>query len=249
MQCEREFKERPMIHEYCKQFKVAGCMRRVYKDSRGEIRDFRNGWRHVCQGEDIGQDIPLTRIISHQCPYCAAFVYESGGLTYDDKSGIKHTCDTDLLREARIEKTIPSFAKERTMNNSVKVISVPSRGISANSLGIGEYGRVVGNPNIDSCVGDIVLKVAGLVVNLSTPSKTGESPFNSPQVERLKTGDKIEITVGFTPEFEENIRRIVQAGNGNGFSSKINAIKAVREATNWGLKESKDYVEGLLLRF
>jgi ribosomal protein L7/L12 len=25
------------------------------------------------------------------------------------------------------------------------------------------------------------------------------------------------------------------------------AIKAVREATDWGLKESKDYVEGLLL--
>jgi Ribosomal protein L7/L12 C-terminal domain len=214
MQCEREFKEQPMIHEYCNQFKVDGCMRRVYKDSRGEIRDFRNGWHHVCQGEDIGQLSPL--------------------LSYTDAY-------SDLLREARIEKIIPSFAKERTMNNNVKVISVPSRGISANSLSIGEYGRIVGNPNFCAYVGDIVLRLSGLVVNLSIPSKTWNSPFDAPQVERLKTGDRVEITVGFTPEFEADIRRTAKTGN------KILAIKAVREATSWGLKESKDYVEGLLL--
>jgi ribosomal protein L7/L12 len=29
----------------------------------------------------------------------------------------------------------------------------------------------------------------------------------------------------------------------------MNHIKSVREATQWGLKESKDYVEALLLKF
>lgn len=126
------------------------------------------------------------------------------------------------------------------MNNNVKVISTPARGISASSLSIGEYGRIVGN---HSHVGDVVLKAGTLVVNLSTPSIVWDSPFSAPFVERLKTGDKVEITVGFTPEFEECIRNEAQRGN------KIMAIKSVREATNWGLKEAKDYVEALLLKF
>lgn len=236
-----------MVIQYCLQFKADGCTRRIYKDSQGNLRDFRNGFRHVCQGEDIGQsvemsDVLLTRIPSAPCPYCGDSVYRSNGLAYNDKSGIAHTCF--LVEKIRPIKTIPSFAKERTMNNNIKVISVPTRGISANSLSIGEYGRIVGNPNIDQNVGDIVLKAAALVVNLSTPSKVWSSPFDAPQVERLKTGDKIEITVGFTPEFEERVRR-----EANGGANKIMAIKLVREVTNWGLRESKDYVESLLLRF
>lgn len=233
-----------MVTQYCHQFKVDGCTRRIYKDSHGNLRDFRNGFRHVCQGEDIGQEVSMEsvfrRIPSTPCLGCGASIYFSSGSFYDDKSGILHTCKQV---KQQVEKNQPSFAKERTMNN-IKVISVPTRGISANSLSIGEYGRIVGNPNIDQNVGDIVLKAAALVVNLSTPSKVWSSPFDAPQVERLKTGDKIEITVGFTPEFEERVRR-----EANGGANKIMAIKLVREVTNWGLRESKDYVESLLLRF
>ena len=97
-------------------------------------------------------------------------------------------------------------------------------------------------PRVDRNLGDIVLKASAGVINITDPAANFGGPFGSPFVERLHTGDKLEITVGFTPEFEESIRSEAR-------SNKIMAIKTVREATNWGLKEAKDYVESLLLKF
>jgi hypothetical protein len=247
-----------MQPQRCYEFKVDGCGKLVYKDSQGNIRNRLNGWRHVCTGEDVVQGVvSLSSVLQRVAPApasdyfrnitptkcegfsCEAWVYQNKdypGTWYGYNTGVAHTCTTGQLKLT----TIPSFAKERTMNNNVKVISTPARGISASSLSIGEYGRIVGN---HSHVGDVVLKAGTLVVNLSTPSIVWDSPFSAPFVERLKTGDKVEITVGFTPEFEECIRNEAQRGN------KIMAIKSVREATNWGLKEAKDYVEALLLKF
>lgn len=53
----------------------------------------------------------------------------------------------------------------------------------------------------------------------------------------------MQISVGLTTDFE---KRILDIANNN---NKILAIKEVREATNWGLKESKDYVDSLMLKF
>jgi Ribosomal protein L7/L12 C-terminal domain len=127
--------------------------------------------------------------------------------------------------------------KETTMNSNVKIIARPNIDLSAESLMVGEYARVTDSTNYN---GAIVLKTSKGVVNLTDPNVFWDQ-FTSPRVERLNTGDKLEITVGFTPEFENRIR--IQAN-----SNKIIAIKAVREATNWGLKESKDYVEALMLK-
>ena len=166
---------------------------------------------------------------------CGVFVYESIGMWYEYNTGIAHTC---IGRET---KPKPPIAKERTMNNNVKVISRPTKGISASTLNVGEYARIVTIASSTDSVGDIVLKTVSNVVNISRPSAYYQS-FNTPLVERLNTGDKLEITVGFTAEFEERIRREAQ-------SNKIMAIKSVREVTFWGLKESKDYVDSLLLKF
>ena len=122
--------------------------------------------------------------------------------------------------------------------STIKVITRPVRGILAEDLNIGEYARIIGSGNIE----DIVLRTRNGVVNLSNPVTDFPSfpSFASLQVERLNTGDKLEITVGFTVDFEQRILDIAKNNN------KIMAIKAVREATQWGLKESKDYVESLL---
>jgi hypothetical protein len=85
--------------------------------------------------------------------------------------------------------------KEKTNMSTVKVIARPVRGILAEDLNIGEYARIIGSGNI----GDIVLRTRNGVVNLSNPV-TDFPSFASPQVERLNTGDKLEITVGFTVE-------------------------------------------------
>jgi len=133
------------------------------------------------------------------------------------------------------------------MLNTIKLTQFPKRGITADSLKVGEYGRVIGTVGT-LYLRDIVLKTKAGVVNLSDPSIVWDSPFSSPNVERLNTGDKLEITVGFDAAFEQRILDIAKGANG-GFASKIDAIKEVREATNWGLKEAKDYVESLLLKF
>lgn len=144
------------------------------------------------------------------------------------------------FREISIEDVLGK-PKERTMNNNVKLIQRPQRGISASTLVMGEYARITAPSGTTDKVGDIVLKTGNGVVNLTTPSVIWPT-FNLPQVERLNTGDSLEIIVGFTTEFEDRIRR--EAG-----VNKILAIKAVRETTNWGLKESKDYVDALLQQF
>lgn len=160
--------------------------------------------------------------------------YNATGL---DRVGSSHTCPQPT--ETTIQHVLGA-PKEKTMNNNVKVISFPSRGISADSLKLGEYARVVGMSGTIN-LGDIVLKASAGVINITDPA-SNFGPFGSSFVERLHTGDKLEITVGFTPEFEESIRSQAR-------SNKIMAIKAVREATNWGLKEAKEYVESLLLQF
>lgn len=126
------------------------------------------------------------------------------------------------------------FAKERTMNNTIKLTQFPKRGISAESLKIGEYARIISN-------GHIVLKTKAGVIDLSDPATVWTDPFSSPVLEKLNIGDKLEITVGMTTDFQQ---RIVDLGRSN----KLSAIEAMREATNWGLKEAKDYVDSLLLQ-
>ena len=178
-------------------------------------------------------------ITPHRCTTrnCGVFIYESLGMFYDYNTGIAHTCIT----EENTNQFNQTLAKECTTMNNIKVTSFPSHGISAHSLKVGEYARVVGTV-LKPYFGDIVLKTSKGVVNLTDPNTVWDVPLASPFVERLNTGDKLEITVGFTTDFEDRIRREAQ-------SNKIMAIKAVREATNWGLKESKEYVESLLLKF
>ncbi len=208
-----------------------GCNATVYTDGDGKCRNSVNGDLHTCIKEvTISMEDVLGQKNHAPCTACGKNIYESAGRWYDVHSGVAHTCNS-VINEPQ-----PSFAKERTMNN-LKVISFPARGISADSLKLGEYARVVGGLGTRN-LGDIVLKASAGVVNISDPA-SNFGPFGSPFVERLHTGDKLEITVGFTPEFEESIRSQAQ-------SNKIMAIKAVREATNWGLKEAKEYVETLL---
>ena len=44
---------------------------------------------------------------------------------------------------------------------------------------------------------------------------------------------------GITPELTAEVRQLLAR------RQKIEAVKCVREATGWGLKESKDYVDAL----
>lgn len=132
-------------------------------------------------------------------------------------------------------------SKETTMHN-IKLTSRPHSGILASALNIGEFARIIVIASTADNVGDIVLKTSIGVVNVTKPSVLYPS-FSTPKVERLNTGDKLEITVGFTTDFEKRIFDIAKNNN------KIWAIKEVREATNWGLKESKEYVDALLLKF
>jgi len=126
--------------------------------------------------------------------------------------------------------------KENAMLSNVKVIARPVVGLIATSLAIGEYARItdVNGSNL----GDIVLQTRNGLVNITNPNCIWPT-FASPLVERLNTGDKLEITVGFTTDFEQRITRIAR-------DNKIAGIKAVREATNWKLLEAKNYVDGLL---
>ena len=124
------------------------------------------------------------------------------------------------------------------MFSNVKVISRPKAGTSASNLKIGEYGRIT-NPYSDAMVGDIVLKTRVGVISITNPNVCWDVPFAAPLVEPLSTGDKLEITMGLTTDFAERILREAKV-------NRIVAIKAVREATLWGLKEAKDYVEQLV---
>ena len=105
------------------------------------------------------------------------------------------------------------------MYSNIKLVA--RIGLSAASLKVGEYATVT-----DGGLhrGDIVLKTRNGIANLSDPSFCWDV-FTSPHVERLNTGDKVEITVGFTTEFEISIRD-------EAVSNKITAIKRVREVTN-----------------
>lgn len=164
------------------------------------------------------------------CSCKKAWIYQNLGYWYEYNCGVAHTCSYAPKPFAK-----EPFAKERTMNNTIKLTQFPKRGISADSMKIGEYARIISS-------GHIVLKTTAGVIDLSDPATVWTDPFSSPEVEQLRTGDKLEITVSMNTEFEKDIAHI-------GRSNKISAIKAVREATNWGLKEAKEYVEALLLRF
>jgi Ribosomal protein L7/L12 C-terminal domain len=191
-------------------------------------------------GEWVEEDIPMEAVLgkpkAHKCGLlngtCAAWVIERDGRIYGAISGVPHTCipNTD-------QKSKPTFAKERTMNTAIKLTQFQKRGISSETLSIGEYARIY--PSLGAM--EIVLKTSAGLINLSRPTAV-YAPYNFPFVEKLNTGDKLEITVGMDEEFERNINQI---GRGN----KIAAIKAVREATNWGLKEAKDYVDSIMLKF
>ena len=180
------------------------------------------------------------------CRFCSRNVYDDPrGIVIDGTTHDAHTCYSGgepdpepLTFEAISVEEILGIPKEKANMSTLKVISRPTTGLLASSLNIGEFARIIGT----SSSGDIVLKTRNGVVNLTNPSIEWPS-FSAPHVERLNTGDKIEITVGFTANFEDRIRDIAKNDN------KIMAIKAVREATQWGLKESKDYVEALMLKF
>lgn len=176
----------------------------------------------------------------HCCNGCGDVYNDYEGTIIDATTHQPHTCSTaterDLTMEDILGKLQPT-TKENKMFSSVKVISRPSpRGINAVSLNVGEYARVVGLPG-DLCFGHIILKTLSGVVDISDPNSAWP-PFAGPEVERLNTGDKLEITIGFTAQVEQEIRNLR-------VSNKISAIKKVREITNWGLKESKDYVDAL----
>lgn len=139
-----------------------------------------------------------------------------------------------------MEDVLGKPKEKKTMKNNVKVVPRPAGfGIGASNLSVGEYGRVIASDG--TYTGDIVLRARGVVVNISNPEVTWDTSFSftEPRVEKLTTGDKLEVTVGITAQFEA---RIVEMGQYN----KISAIKEVREVTNWGLKEAKDYVEALV---
>ena len=171
---------------------------------------------------------------SYNCRFCDRSVYYTpDGLVQDATTHDTHTCYPEDARTISMEEVL-GIPKEKTNMSTIKLISRTTRGISADTLNIGEYARITDTVNF----GDIVLKTRNGAVNISKPAWEFPS-FASPQVERLNTGDRLEITVGFTADFEDRIRTQARV-------NKIIAIKEVREATQWGLKESKDYVEALL---
>jgi hypothetical protein len=169
---------------------------------------------------------------------CGNVYKDYDGKIIDSTTQQPHTCLFRPQVGMLDIKSQPTFAKENHMFNSVKVISRPSPlGINADSLNVGEYARVVGLPE-DRFFGNVVLKTRNGVVNISDPNAIWDLPFSMPQVERLNTGDKLEITIGFTAQIEQEIKNLKA-------SNKIMAIKRVRELTNWGLSESKFFVDAL----
>jgi hypothetical protein len=170
---------------------------------------------------------------------CGTATYEDAiGQTRNWDNYTRHVCSNEISMEEVLGKP-----KENTMNNIVKFVPRPKSepsGISAFTLKVGEYGRVVG---AGSYAGHIVLKAREYVVDITNPNNIWlVNDFTAPYVETLKTGDRLEITLGFTSEFVERIAKMAK-------ENKINAIKEVRTVTDWGLKESKEYVESLLLPF
>ena len=102
--------------------------------------------------------------------------------------------------------------------------------ISAFNMKVGQIGR--------STDGKYYLRTANRVVSLTDPSIEYSETWTSPRVEALRPGDVVSLVIGFDQETEDHIRSLRTF-------NKIEAIKHVRELTNWDLKTSKDYVDNL----
>lgn len=118
----------------------------------------------------------------------------------------------------------------------VKPIAVRDRGINSyDGLQLGEMGTIMGGAFKDH----VVLRAYDVVVDLTSPNNTWRDSAWAPEVKKLNTGDVVEVTQGFTQATLDELRSIRSV-------NEINAIKRLREITNWGFKEAREYVDNVL---
>jgi len=109
--------------------------------------------------------------------------------------------------------------------------------IYAQRMAVGQIGIITSGDRFN---GQPLMRTADRYVLLTDPQIV-YSDGNGIQVELLANGATVTLTVG-SDALDETVLDFLQMGQ------KINAIKAHREATGLGLKESKDYVDALAKR-
>lgn len=236
-----------MMYEAFERYVCGMCGALVFDDRDGYIFNQSDRKLHTCYPFTIEEADPEVKDACNRAGWLANYAYGAHGERpledYDahysyptDRSGVRNGT---RINECTMEDVLGK-PKEKTMYSNIKVIARNVRGISVSALIVGEYARIISGSTGN--IGDIVLKTRNGVVNISNPQAEWPSfPAPEPEVERFNIGDKLEITVGFTADFDARILRIAR-------DNKISGIKAMREETMWGLKESKDYVDGLLAR-
>jgi hypothetical protein len=126
------------------------------------------------------------------------------------------------------------------MRHAVGVVELKST-ILSGALKVGEFAVVVSDGH--QADKHIVAKVyGGVVVSLNDPNLTWEHSYGDDgfYVRRLLKGDTITLTVGAgEEELVTEVKQFLDKGQ------VINAIKRVREVTNLGLKEAKDFVDNI----
>jgi hypothetical protein len=109
--------------------------------------------------------------------------------------------------------------------------------IYAQRMTVGQIGIITSGDRFN---GQPLMRTADRYVLLTDPQIV-YSDGNGIQVELLANGATVTLSVG-SDALDETVLDFLQMGQ------KINAIKAHREATGLGLKESKDYVDALAKR-
>jgi len=112
-----------------------------------------------------------------------------------------------------------------------------SKTIFAQRMTVGQIGIISGG----KYNGHPLMRTVDRFVLLTDPKLGVWSDGNGFKVELLTNGATVTLIVG-SVEMDETILDFLQKGQ------KINAIKAHREATGLGLKESRDYVDALAKR-
>jgi hypothetical protein len=111
--------------------------------------------------------------------------------------------------------------------------------IYAQRMAVGQIGIITSGDRFN---GQPLMRTADRYVLLTDPQiQATDGNFYGIQVELLANGATLTLTVG-SDALDETVLDFLQMGQ------KINAIKAHREATGLGLKESKDYVDALAKR-
>lgn len=125
------------------------------------------------------------------------------------------------------------------------VVENKSQITALSSLNVGDFAVIEPNSyRYSDRKGHVVLKMNDYAIDLTDAFEFPEYELYDIHVRKLETGTKITLTVAgavgikLTVTQEAEIRRLR-------VENKINAIKRVREITNAGLLESKNYVDSL----